>query len=850
MTSLWQLAFRNLWVRKTRTFVTAMGILLGVGAMFAISVMGATSAQSLKDFFAQSSGRANLTITEVGTAGQGLARRTLTRVLATEGVVDAVGITRQRVTLLTADKSVGLSVLGIDPEADARLRKYKLSSGRMLTRQEKTHNILLVGNFAGKHGIALGDTVEVQLSNGNEAKFKVIGLLADEGAGHIESGSVGFLTREVADAVFARANRLDQIDIVVKPEIADSAAALDTFKQALQAQLGDKCIVSLPTATGESISQAISGLNMGLGFVGAISLFVGMLLIYNTFQMTVAERTREIGMLRSLGATRRQILSLMMAEALFFGILGTALGIGGGLLLSLPLVQLMSNMMGLALESFVVPLDGLVQAVGIGLVTTLVAAFLPAWSASRIAPTEALRVRSGGRERFLVRHGWKVGLVLIGLAVLDATRVVSLGEGPQFFIATFLGTILLLPSIILLLERVGRRALVLIYGEMGPLGSRNLARSRVRASLTVGVLMIGVVMTVAIGAMTASFRASIQAWVDAALAGDLIIASDAMREDVQRDLEEVEGVQAVTPQRLIYQTVSGVSNGNGFTSYSDTLLLVGVDVPTYRQVGAFQFVGGEDEEQALAEVDGGDAVLVSTTLRDRWKVKRGDSVWVRTARGLRDFTVAGVVATFWSGGQSLFISRRAIEKYFGDDRVSLFMVRKTSDVSSAELEARLKQEILRSNRVEIISGDEFRNTLQTQVSQVMVLFDAMVWIAIIVGALGVVNTMTMNVLERVREIGTLRSIGMARGQLARMILAEAGMMGAIGSLFGVGIALPVSFVMVQGMRQGSGFEMEYIFPGSAFWIGVAIALVISQLAALYPTWRAARINIIQAVKEE
>ncbi len=850
MTSLWQIAFRNLWVRKTRTFVTAMGILLGVAAVFAVSVMGASSAQSLKDFFAESSGRANLTITEVGTAGQGLARRTLTRVLATEAVLDAAGITRQRVTLLAADKSVGLSILGIDPEADTRLRTYKLLSGRMLTRQEKTHNILLVANFASKHGIALGDSVEVELPNGSEAKFEVVGLLADEGAGHLESGSVGFVTLGVADAVFERANRLDQIDIVVKPEIAASTAALDTFKQSLQTELGDKCIVSLPTATGESISQAIRGLSMGLGFVGAIALFVGMLLIYNTFQMTVAERTREIGMLRSLGATRRQILSLMMVEALFLGILGTALGIGGGLLLSLPLVQLMSNMMGLALESFVVPMDGLVQAVGIGLVTTLVAALLPAWSASRIAPTEALRARAGGRDGFLLRHGWKIGLALIGIAVLDATRIISLGEGPQFFIATFLGTILLMPSIILLLERIGRRALVIIYGEMGPLGSRNLARSRVRSSLTVGVLMIGVVMTVAIGAMTMSFRASIEAWVDAAIGGDFIIASDAMREDIQRDLEELDGVQAVTPQRLIYQTVSGVSNGNGFTSYSDALLLVGVDIPTYRQVGGFQFVGGENEEQALAEVDGGDAILVSTTMRDRWKVKRGDSVQIRTARGLHDFTVAGIVATFWSGGQSLFISRRAIDKYFGDDRVSLFMVRKTPDVSSTELETRLKERIVKSNRVEIISGDEFRKTLQSQVSQVMVLFDAMVWIAIIVGALGVVNTMTMNVLERLREIGTLRSIGMGRGQLARMVLAEAGAMGAIGSLFGVAVALPVSFVMVQGMRQGSGFEMEYIFPGSAFWTGVVIALVISQLAALYPTWRAAHINIIQAVKED
>ncbi len=851
MNKLWLLALRNLWARKTRTLITAMGILLGVAAIFAVSVMGASTAQSLKDFFAQSSGRANLTIAEAGAAGQGMPRRTLTRVLAMEGVVDAVGITRQRVTLLTQEKSVALTILGIDPEADARLRTYTLSSGRLLARREKSHDILLVGTLASKHAIALGDTIQVQLANGNEDQFKVVGLLADKGAGHLEAGSVGFVTLDVADAVSARGNRLDQIDLIVKPEIADSSAALDQLKQSLQADLGDKYIVSLPTATGESVSQALGGLNMGLGFFGVIALFVGMLLIYNTFQMTVAERTREIGMLRSLGATRRQILSLMLVEALLLGVLGTALGVGGGLLLSIPLVRLMSGMMGIALESFALPTDGLIQAVIVGLVTTLVAAFLPAWSASRISPTEALRSRAGGHDGLLLRHSWKIGLGLIGVAVLDVTRVFSLGEGPQFFILTFLGTILLMPSIILLLERLGRRALLMIYGPMGPLGSRNLARSRVRASLTVGVLMIGVVMNVAMGAMTTSFKVSMEDWVDAAIGGDFIISSsDSLRQDLQQDLQGIAGVAAVTPERMIWQKVAGVTSANGFTPYDDQLLLVGLDVPTYRQVATVQFVGGEDAEQALAELDGGDAVFVSTTLRDRWKVKRGDTVRIQTARGMHDFEVAGIVATFWSGGQSLYISRRAISKYFGDNRVSLFVVRKSPDVSSQELAARLKEAIGKTKRLEIQAGDEFRSTISGQMGQFMLLFDAMVWIAVIVGALGVINTMTMNVLERVREIGTLRSIGMGRGQLARMILAEAGAMGAIGSLFGIAVALPASVVMVEGMRQGSGFQVHYVFPAASFWFGVTTALVVSQLASLYPTWRAGRINIIQAIKEE
>ncbi|MCL4393344.1 MAG: FtsX-like permease family protein, partial [Chloroflexi bacterium] len=162
----------------------------------------------------------------------------------------------------------------------------------------------------------------------------------------------------------------------------------------------------------------------------------------------------------------------------------------------------------------------------------------------------------------------------------------------------------------------------------------------------------------------------------------------------------------------------------------------------------------------------------------------------------------------------------------------------------------LENGIAKSRHLTIQAGDEYRQSFAAQIQQFFALFDAMVWIAVLVGALGVINTMTMNVLERVHEIGTLRSIGLSRGQLARMVLAEAGAMGVLGSVFGIAVALPVSRVMVSGMSQGSGFPVTFVFPGAAFVAGVIIALVISQLAALYPTWRAGRINIVEAIRGE
>ncbi|MBI3912736.1 MAG: ABC transporter permease [Chloroflexi bacterium] len=851
MKKFYSLAFRNLWSRPLRTLITASGIMLGVATMLAVSVMGASATQSLRDFFAQSSGRATLTISDAGKSGEGFEARALNRVRTFEGVAEAAGQTFNRAFIPDNKKTFSITIVGIDPAVDRRMRTYTLTRGRFLTPGERAHNVVLVEKFALDHKIALDDAISAILPDNREAKLKVVGLIASEGAGQLGTGSVGFVTLEVARSLFDRGERLDQIDLIAKDEIANSPPAVTQMKERLQKTLGDHYVVALPAATGESVSQALGGLNLGLGIFSAISLFVGILLIYNTFAMTVAERTREIGMLRALGATKRQVLTLILIEATILGALGIVLGVAVGLFLSIPLIKFMGNTLGIPLNTFTIPASGVVQAVAVGLVSTFFAASIPAWQASRISPTEAMRARAGGREGFLLRHAWKIGVVLLISAVIDGTDLVNLYKGADFFMVTFLGAILIMPNLILLLEPFGRRVIQSIYGPMGILGSRNLSRAKGRTSLTVGVLMIGVVMNVAIGAMSVSFKASMDDWITAAVGGDFFISSQRpLYAETARDLLAVEGIAAVTPQRNSQIKIAGLQNGNGFKPLEDAITMVAIDVPTYRQVTSFQFANGETEEIALGDLARGDALFISTTLSERWNLRRGDGLRLRTGRGERDFKVAAVMMTFFQGGNSIYISRNDLVKYFGDTRVSVFIVKKKLDAPTEDVLARLKRGVAKTKSLDIVAGEDFRKNISEQIQQFFTLFDAMVWISVIVGVLGVINTMTMNVLERIREIGTLRSIGMDRRQLGRMILSEAGAMGALGAIFGVLIAYPVSTVTVSGMASGSGFPVYYVFPALSFVIGVFVALVLSQVAAIYPTLRAARVNVIEAIKEE
>jgi putative ABC transport system permease protein len=642
---------------------------------------------------------------------------------------------------------------------------------------------------------------------------------------------------------------LDQIDVVADPG-QQSTAALEALMSALQDRLGDSVSVTYPATQGKRVSQMLNTYQTGLSFFSAIALFVGIFLIYNTFSMTVVERTRELGMLRTLGMTRSQVIRQILTEALVLGVAGVVIGVIVGFVLSQGLVLAMEVTLAQDLSNPQVTVPALLLSVGVGLVATVLAALIPAWRAGRVSPLEALRVRATSRDGWLVRAGWPVGSACIAFAYIMNYQPLFPGLRIQIsqiaVFVMFVGATLLIPPTVSLWERVTRPIMVHLYGSEGRLGSSNVQRSKMRTALTVAALMVGVAMVIGIQAMTTAFEVDIEEWMDTYIGGDLFIYSTTpLRSHLARRLESVKGVEAVTPKRY-FEAKWVTSDGD-----EEDISITGVDTQSFLRVTSFVLASSQDDQislmTALAE---GDSILITTVLAEKHDLAKGDLVRIRTRRGLRDFRVAGVVVDFYDHGHVLQMSWKDLRRYFGINDVSAFMIKVAPGHAPADVQQRLEDQYGERRHLAVQSNEVIRDAGLRVTEQTFALFDVLSLIAIVVAALGIVNTLTMNVLERTREIGMLRSIGMTRRQVAKMVLAESALMGVIGGAFGIVFGIFLSRLMVAFSAEVEGYQMTYILPVMGIVVGTAIALILSQIAAIWPAHRAANIRIISAIQFE
>jgi putative ABC transport system permease protein len=854
-------SLRSLRSRPTRMILSTFGIVLGVATILAISITNQTALQSVKRLFSDTAGKANLIIVNSESESSGLSEKILRQVQDIPGITSAVPSVH--INTLLADQvstpEIGLSFFGSDvggltlygiyPDLDKNVRAYTIVEGTYLSPDTNSSEVVLVKNFAEDNDLQVGKSVEIVTEDGIE-KLEVVGLMAKEGPGQLNNGAFGILQLPTAQKFFFRADQLDQIDIIVDSQFQEKTK-LEQVKSIIQQSVGPSYSVIYPASQGERMTQMLESYQIGLNFLSGTALFVGIFLIYNAFSMTVVERTREFGMLRTIGMTRAQVTRQVLVEATLLGVVGSVLGILLGIFLARGLSRLMELLINQSLSGIQVPQDAILSGILIGILAAIIAAAIPALQAGRISPLEALRIRGNVREGWLIRRSWIIGLLLLAVStfilILNPFPYdVQFRMGSIVVFSLFIGGTLIIPGSVSLWERLLRPFVRVLYGSSGMIGSSNIQRAKLRTTLTVAALMIGVAMIIIVWVMTGSFKGDLDEWLQGYIGGDLYVTSSMpIGRDVWKKLEALPGVAGATPVRYFEVTWSP---GPGI---EEDLVFMAIDPLSYNQVTSFVFSDlVADEADALSRLAAGDSVFISSVLAEKYNLQPGSQIALLTKTGERIFTIAAVVVDYYNQGLVVNGSWLDMNRYFRMKDANAFLVKIEEGSEAQQVQNLIEDRYGKIERLVVASNQSLLTRVTRLLNQAFGMFDVLALIAMFVGFLGITNTLTMNVMERTQEIGMLRSVGMTRSQVILMILAESAQIGLIGGIFGVAFGMILARIFMLAMTAMSGYKLDFILPPDRILIALIIALVVSQVAALLPALRAARLRVLEAIQYE
>ena len=854
MRSFGSLALRQVRARRLRSLLTAAGIVLGVAMILGVLLLAVTIHRTFTDLFDSVYGRTDLVIS--GTGGDSLRHSTLETVRRTPDVAKAEGIVTGVFTLVdrsgaaSADASARLNVAG-ERAAAARLAASRTVAGRQPRRGRK---ISLQKSWADAHDIGLGDRVRLATPAGTRS-LRVVGLF--QFTTGLDFGGQGFGRMPIATArrLMDKSRAFDEVDVVV----SGGEESISRTRHALSRRLPRGVKVQTPQSKSADVEQQLQAFNVILYFFAAMALFVGGFLIFNSFHMTVFQRTREIGMLRTLGAGRWTITGSVLREAAVLGVLGAVLGLGLGVALAIGLIQLM-RALGFPVGDLTFSGLAPIAAVATGLVTAVLGALHPARRAGRTPPIRAVLGTEGLRGRPRPRRA-AIGAILIALGLGGAfwlgaaneTTTIVATAGMLGTIAIFFGIALVSPFVIRPLVRGLSWPLRRVFGVEGRLAADAARSDPGRTAATATALMIGLALVVAVNSLGSSFLKSIDDEFDRDFARDLTVQpkgfapgqgpQQTIARGLRRRLTRIPQAAVVANERFLYTPhLPGPRGKNG-----DGLLFA-FDPPQYQKVDETEIEGAPRAQVFRRLVRGW--VTVGKGWADETGLGVGDRITLRGSSGIRRTRVAGIVKTVIFGGQTVTMSLRTMRRVYGVTADSELALKATSAAARPVLRRRVERLVRRRYpNLAVLSNAELKSNVESQVNRQFGIFYAIVGVAIFASLFGIVNTLTMSVIERTREIGVLRALGASRWQVRRSIADESLVIGLIGALLGIAVGAGLGYALLQGLSSGiPGVEYR---PPVATMAAVGIAgVLLGLIASILPARRAARLDVIRAISYE
>ncbi|MGW5633473.1 ABC transporter permease [Streptomyces sp. NPDC003832] len=842
---MFRTALRNVLAHKARLAMTVLAVMLGVAFVSGTLVFTNTLSNALQNSSAKGFDQVDVAVTAEHQESEGnrigrtheLTEALLDRSAAVPGAASATGVVNGFTAI--ADKDGKLVGGGFQSQGgnywgteDAR---YPLVEGHA---PKGADEVVVDSGTAERAGYEVGDTVRLSV-DGPVLQPTLVGVFTTDDGNVAAGGSLALFDTATAQKLFGKPGTYDEIDVK-----AAAGTSQERLKAALdQALPGD----AVETTTGarlaedqaETISSSMSGLKQGLLVFAGISLFVGTFIIANTFTMLVAQRTKELALLRAVGASRRQVTRSVLIEAFVVGAVAAVAGLVAGIGIGVGLRALMGTLGATVPDGPLVVSPGtVVTALVVGVVITMLAAWLPGRRAAKIPPVAAMSsVHAQATAKSLVLRNTLGALFsAAGVAVVLAATSMqgSDGQAPMG-----LGAVLLIIGVFILTPLLSRPLIAAaapvlrVFGVSGKLARQNSVRNPRRTAATASALMIGLTLITGMTVMAGSLQKSIDKMASAALRADYVVSmanGNQLSPDVDEKLRGLDEVTATSPLRNAASRIGG-----------ETEYLTGVDGSSIGELtelpvtdGAFE-VGG-----ARVVVDGDTAESHGWHAGSRFTAHFEDGE-------ARRLTVAGV----YEGNEmirGIMLDNRTLTPHL-DDPVDMQVMVKTAGGASDSAKDALEKALGSNPAIKV----QDRQDLSEEIAQMFTLILNMVYgllaMAVIVAVLGVVNTLAMSVFERSQEIGMLRAIGLDRKGIKRMVRLESLVISLFGGVLGIGLG--VFFGWAAGELLASRMATyELVLPWARLGVFLLLAATVGVLAALWPARRAARLNMLTAIKSE
>ncbi len=857
-----KLVLRGFAQRKLRVLLTGIAIALGVALMAGTYVLTDTINHSFAGIF-QTANRGNDVVvsptealgSEITSEVSPITETMLARVRATPGVAAAAGAIFSQGTFLDVHHkrlTTGGAPAFVASIVPARFDSFKPVEGRYpLGRSE-----VAVDKFTAKRShLRIGERMIV--AGQAVARSYVISGIVEFGGGESFGGAgAALLVPAEAQRIVGKVGSFDQIDVAAQPGVQPNALR-DRLRASLPRTVEVRTGTEKANKESANLEENLSFIRTFLLVFAYVSLFVGAFIIFNTFSITVAQRTREFGLLRTLGGSRSQVLRSVLFEGLLLGLLGSLLGLLGGLLLAPALDQLFKSFgADLPDSGTVIETRTIVVSLLVGTVVTLLSGLIPALRATRVPPLAAMREGVGFEPRTLTGKDALLRFVLAVAIALGLAQLLG-GGALVFFVVLLIGYAV---ALMLRLRRGGRPrrrhyrivpalartigVLVLWRGITGRLARENAIRQPGRTMITAGALTIGIALVAFVSVLADGTKATIDSAVSRSFAGNLIIENQQQGSEqgipalVAPAVARVHGVGRVTPIAFTVGRPRGSSSNASITAIEPRSF-----------VGVYRVEWEQGSDATLLGLGTSGTVAAKGYAKSQ-HLRIGKTISVLTPSGRHVLlTVRGIAKDNARLLGNLTITRELAQSAFGQREDALNFVTYAPGFTDAEVQPAVNRLLAAEfPQTRSRTAAQFKADQANQINTLLTLIYVLLALSVIVSLFGIVNTLILSIYERTRELGMMRAIGTSRRQVRQLIRYESVITALIGGVFGLAIGIVGSILVTTLTLSGSGYVQS--FPVGTLLILLFVAALAGLLAAQLPARRAARLDPLQSLGAE